>query len=435
MIRFRTLREILLLLVIATLLAPSAFAADAQLAKRVDGYLMPLVKSHDFNGVVLVARGNDVLVQKAYGQADFDLKVPLTTRSRLRIASITKVFTGAAIVILAERGKLAFTDPLSKFVPEFPNAEKIQIRHLLLHASGVGNPTSQSCSSATLDDLVVELAKKPLAFEPGTKGQYSNGGYALLAKVIEKASGKRWNEFLRDEIFRPLHLDDTLIDSETAVIPSRARAFVPGAGSDGVEHAKCSGAWAAIGSGALLSSAGDLHRLARAVRNETLFKRTTLEHPYGWGTRKYFDRAAIEQSGEINGSTSYLATYLHDDVYVVVLCNLQRGSLTDVGKGLAALLLGAEPPKLTPSPATVASTAEERKRWLGKFFSESQRYGVELMERNGALYLRFGNSPDTVFIASTGPSKAYNRQNSMVMELSDDGNTLLMNDNEFKRVP
>jgi CubicO group peptidase (beta-lactamase class C family) len=430
------MRKILPAVFAAALCVMSASAAGhAALDRRVEGYLAPLVKSHEFNGVVLIARGDRVLVRKTYGKADFDLDVPLTAGSRFRIASVTKSFTGAAIAMLAERGKLAFTDPLSKFLPDFPNAEKIHIRQLLLHSSGVGNPTSSSCSDATLETIVAELAKKPLAFEPGTKSRYSNGGYALLARVVEVVSGKKWDAFLRDEIFRPLHLDATAIDEEFQVMPGRVRAFVPGPGADGAEHAQCSGAWAAVGSGALVSSAGDLHRWARAVRNDTLFQRKQLEYPYGWGVRDYFKRNVIEQSGEINGSTSYLAAYLDEDLYVVVLSNFPHGSLTDIGKGLAALVLDAEPPKLTPSPAAVPWTPEERTRWLGKFFSETQGYGVELTERGGQLYLRFGNSPDTVFIASTGRSKAFDRQNSAAMELSDDGNTLTMFGASFKRVP
>ena len=144
-------------------------------------------------------------------------------------------------------------------------------------------------------------------------------------------------------------------------------------------------------------------------------------------------------SSEVNGSNSYLAAYPDDDLYVVALSNLQRGGLTDLGKGLAALALGADPPKLIPSPPSVPWTAEERKRRIGKFFSQSQGYGVELTERNDGIDLRWGNSPDTVFISSLGPSKAYNRQNAVSMELGD-ANTLVMRwsdgvPQEFKRTP
>jgi D-alanyl-D-alanine carboxypeptidase len=218
--------------VASILLAVRLSAADAPLPTKVDAYLAPLVASHDLNAVVLIARGDKPVVQRAYGMASFELGKPLDASSRFRIASITKTFTAAAIVILIERGKLSYDDRLSKFEPAFPNAEKITIRQLLLHRSGVPNPDLEPCSGATLNDVVANLAKKKLWFEPGTSGGYSNGGYAMLAHVIEKASGKPWETFLRDEIFTPLHLDATMRDAEELLVPGRASGYAAGPGGE-----------------------------------------------------------------------------------------------------------------------------------------------------------------------------------------------------------
>ncbi|HEX7681902.1 MAG TPA: serine hydrolase domain-containing protein [Thermoanaerobaculia bacterium] len=408
----------LLLLLNATSL-PAA-VSDSDLAKRVDAYLAPLAASHDFNGVVLIARGDKVLTEKSYGLADWELNVPITARSRFRIASITKTFTAAGITILAERGKLAYDDPLSKFIPEFPSAQKITIRELLGHSSGVADPKSLPCSDATLDDLVKEIAVQPLAFEPGTKSRYSNGGYTLLARVIEVASGMAWQDFLAKEVFAPLALSETTVDRRGPIIPMRAHSYVPGPGAAGLLNAPCEGAWAAIGGGAVIASAGNLHRWARAVRNETLFKRKALEYPYGWGVRKYYGRNVIEQSGILSGTSSYLAAYLDDDLYIVVLANMQSGALTSVGKGLAAIALGVEPPRVVPSPPAVASTPDERKRWLGHFMNPNIAT-VEIAEHDGALYLRWADSRDTVYLTATGPSTSYDRQDSIALELTSDG--------------
>src|SRR6185436_14396528 len=229
------------------LLASAASAPAADLAAKVDAYLGPLVRARDFNGVVLVAKGETPVVQKSYGMANFELGVPLTMRSRFRIASITKTFTAAAISILADRGKLSYADPLSKYIPDFPDGDKITIRHLLLHRSGVGDPELLSCSSATLDDIVTELAAKKVAFEPGTQSRYSNGGYALLARVIERASGQTWEDFLRQAIWTPLALADTRADGEASIVPRRVSGYVPGPGHSGFLNARCQGTWAAIG--------------------------------------------------------------------------------------------------------------------------------------------------------------------------------------------
>jgi CubicO group peptidase (beta-lactamase class C family) len=439
-VRFETLRIVCCISALLAI-AQSADGApnEARLAAKVEAYLAPLVAARDFGGVILIARGGKPIVQKALGLADLELNVPMATRSRFRIASITKTFTGAAVVMISERGKLSYDDPLSKYIPDFPNGDRIKIRHLLLHASGVDNPDSLPCSEATLDDLVAELARKPLNFEPGTKSRYSNGGYALLARVIERASGKSWQDFLRDEIFSPLSLTETAADRPGAIIPRRVPGYVPGPGETRLRNASCQGAWAAIGSGALISSTTDLHRWARAVRDQTLFKRGVLEHPYGWGVRKYFDRSAIEQSGILDGAMSYLAAYLDEDLYVVVLSNVQSGNLENIGKGLAALALGAEPPKLTLPPAAMTSTPEQRRRWLGRF-ANSNIGTFEIREKEADIYLRWTGAKDDRYLAMTGGSTLYDRQDGGALELTPDAAKILIRwgdspPQEFVRAP
>jgi CubicO group peptidase (beta-lactamase class C family) len=394
--------------------------AVTSLTPKLDAYLAPIVRSKDLNGVVLVAKGDKVLFEKAYGLANVELNAPLTARSRFRIASVTKTFTAAAISILAERGKLSYDDPLSKYIPDFPSGDKIEIRHLLGHASGVGESDSPPCSSATLDDLVREIASKKLAFEPGTKSRYSNAGYALLARVVERASGMTWAEFLEAEIMKPLSLSETRADTESSILPRRVSGYVPGPGASGVLNARCQGAWAAYGSGALVSSASDLYRWARAVRNETLFKRSKLEFPFGWGPRKYFDRAAIEQSGIMNGTSSYVAAYLDDDLYVVVLSNVQSGMLTAIGKGIAAVALGAEAPKLRPSPPIVDADHTEIPKWVGSY-TNAKIGSPQINESDGALTLRWCQKCDSVYLVPSAPMRMYDRQDSIALELLTDG--------------
>ena len=392
---------------------------EPSLSTRVERFFSPLVASRDFSGVVLVSRGDTVLVRQAYGMADFELGVPVTTGTRFRIASITKTFTGAAVAMLAEGGKLSLQDSLSKFLPDFPNGEKIQIRHLLLHESGVGNPDSEPCDAVTLEELVAQIAAKPLAFSPGTNSRYSNGGYALLARVIEKATGRRWEEFLREEIFRPLSLTATCVDDPEPLLPKRARGFAPGPREHDLINAPCSSAQGAIGSGALISTADDLMRWARAVRNERLFRRSALEHPYGWGVRSYDGRRAIEQSGIVKGAISYLAVYLDDDVTVVVLSNVQSGLGEQIGKAVGRLAFGLDPPRIDPSPAGQFSTARERYGWLGQY-RNANIGSFRLVDRNDALYQVWGDSRQGSYVRSTGPDSGFNAQDSAQMQAARD---------------
>jgi CubicO group peptidase (beta-lactamase class C family) len=415
--------------------ALSATSPKSPLAARVDNYLAPLVRSHEFSGVVLVTRGEETLLARAYGKANWELDARISTRTRFRIASITKTFTGAAVVMLAERGKLSLTDPLSKYLPAFPNADRIQLRHLLLHQSGVQNPDASGCDDVSIDDLVRELATKPLWFEPGKTSRYSNGGYVLLAKVIEITSGKSWEMFLQDEIFAPLALRSTLRDADEPIVLERAAGYIPGPSSLGIVNAPCTSAKADIGSGALLSTAEDLAIWARAVRNQRLFNRSALEHPYGWGARHYFDRDAIEQSGILNGTASYLAEYLKDDLSVVALSNVQSGALTDIGKGIAALAFGLTPAPLHSAPPAIASTAETRQPWIGRW--ENPSIGkFRLIERNGSLYQIWGDAPSGSYVSIIGAKTAFNTEESAAMEIAGDTLSIRWNGSppqEFKR--
>ncbi|HWA56577.1 MAG TPA: serine hydrolase domain-containing protein, partial [Gemmatimonadales bacterium] len=125
--------------------------APDHLRRRVDQYFAPIVANHDFAGTVLIARGNRILLERGYGSADPELSVATVVTNRYRIASVTKTFTAAAIAILAERGVLHLTDPLSRFLPSFPNGDSISIRQLLGHEAGLANPDYREGLQARID--------------------------------------------------------------------------------------------------------------------------------------------------------------------------------------------------------------------------------------------------------------------------------------------
>ena len=114
-------------------------APDAALAARIDAYIRPFVEGENFPGAILVARGDDILFSKAYGMANYELKVPNTPRHRFHLASLTKMFTAAAVLLLEEQGKLSTSDTVAKFLPDYPNGGKIRLEHLLAHTAGVPN--------------------------------------------------------------------------------------------------------------------------------------------------------------------------------------------------------------------------------------------------------------------------------------------------------
>ena len=394
--------------------------APSTLAAEIDAYFAPVVRSRDFAGAVLVARGDRVLFEKGYGMANAEMDVPNTPATMFRIASITKTFTAAAIVMLVERGAVRYADTLSKYLPDFPNGNRITIRHLLLHQSGVQNPSyEQITARLSLAQLIDQFRNKPLQFQPGTRSQYSNAGYILLAAVIEKASGMPYAEFIRRNITEPLGLRSTMPDVQEAVLPGRANGYVPGPPPNGLENVVWYDMSSMVGSGVLLSSVRDLHRWARAVHREVLYRRTALEYPYGWGQRKYFGRDLIEQSGQLDGFTSYLGVYLADSTYVVCLTNIEAGLNDRCGKDLAAIAFGQphEPPLPTPTPVapatvTVADSGQYSADGIGTF-----RLSVD----DGRVYVRWMTARTSHYASPFGRDSLVVRADRSVIVVERDG--------------
>ena len=221
-------------LVIFLILASAATAEDGPLNSRVDAYIQPYVATNNFSGVVLIARDGRVLVNRAYGKADRERDIANQLNTRFHIASVSKSFTAAAILLLEQRGHLTVNDPLSKFIPDYPDGNKITVHELLSHRSGIVNAnnlpeyTQKSKSRISLNDVIAMFENKPLAFDPGSKFQYSNSNYNLLAYIIEKVSGETYGDFLQKNIFKPLDMRDTADDTGAdKLTANQASGYVP----------------------------------------------------------------------------------------------------------------------------------------------------------------------------------------------------------------
>jgi D-alanyl-D-alanine carboxypeptidase len=222
--------------------------------------------------VVQVSRGNRVVLSKAYGWADIANQRALSSSNVFRIASVTKQFTAAAVLRLAELGKLRIADPLSKYVPEFPApGGRVTVAQLLSHTSGIPSHTdlpwfaTHRQDSITAPDLVALIGKEPLSFEPGTQFKYSNSGYWLLGLVIERASGEPYANFLQSAVFSRSGLTQTRYCPDTQDYPAAAIGYELIDGRLALApHISMSMPFAA---GSLCSTVGDLVRWSRALRS------------------------------------------------------------------------------------------------------------------------------------------------------------------------
>jgi len=329
------------------------FSQDIQ--SRVDEYIGAYMKMGNFSGSVLIAKDDRVLVNKAYGMADYEHEILITRHTKFQIGSMAKQFTAMAIMILQERGMLSVNDPLSKYISHFPNGERITIHHLLTHTSGVPAlediPDFKKITKikTPLEETIETLKKKEILFAPGEEYQYSNSGYMLLGYIIEKASGGSYGNFLKDNIFDPLDMKDSGFDDPITLVKHRADGYAPN-GRDGLANADYFDLTSIRGAGTLYSTVEDLHKWDRSLYTEKLINKRSMEtiftpppkrhYGYGWVISKRFDHKMIWHDGNSSGFQAYIARFVDDDACLIVLSNFIHTPMVKIRKDLAAILFG-----------------------------------------------------------------------------------------------
>ena len=338
---------------------PPTIAEDRQLEAKVDAYSTHIA-NRDFSGTVLIAHGDTIQLGKAYGMANYELNVANTLDTKFRIASVTKTFTAAAVIMLRERGALGLDDPLRKYIPDYPKGEKISVELLLRHRGDPRAGRPRDATGSPLHRGRHRAAQAPAArLRAGHRRPIQRLG--LQAAVLHRAAGLRpvLRRFPQACVFQPLLMADTGEDRDEPILPNRASGYLPGPGRIGLKNAYWIDLSSSIGSGSLYSTAKDLHRWGQAVSSERLFRWKALPYPFGWGKRSYFGHTLIEQSGVEEGFCSYLAVSPEDGLVVVCLSNVQAGAFQQFGKDLVALALGKDcetaaihrvvaPPRLLP---------------------------------------------------------------------------------------
>jgi CubicO group peptidase (beta-lactamase class C family) len=349
-------------------------APDAKLAAKIDSYIRPFAESNNFPGAILVARGDNILFSKAYGMANYELRVANTPRHRFHLASLTKMFTAAAVLLLEERGKLRTSDTVAKFLPDYPNGGKVRLEHLLTHTAGVPNADFSEGENRvryTTEQLVNKFKTRPLDFEPGSRTRYSNSNYNLLAWIIEKVSGQNYGDFLKANIFDRLEMKSTLHDGDaSALIEDRASGTVPN-GLNGMKNAPWVDWSSKTGSGSLVSTTEDLARFVRAEFGGTLLQPESLARvlqkrpgfPYGWSQDELFGRKQMAVGGRSPGFVTAVQYYPEDDTTIIVLTNSYSSMAQDPIVGDIAALVYDQPTRsgpvapLKPAPGQFAGIA------------------------------------------------------------------------------
>lgn len=353
--------------------------------------------------VVLVARKGEVIYRKAFGMANLELKVKMVPENVFRIASLTKQFTAVAILQLHEKGLLNIEDDIKKYIPDFPSKEKVTIANLTSHTSGIKNiyeaiiPNGTTRKSSTPEELVGLIKTFPLDFKPGEAYHYSNSGYVLLGFIIEKVSGKSYEQYIIDNIFNPLKMDHAYYDHLATVVPGRASGYTMS--TNGFANADFLDQSFPYAAGALMMSVDDMYKWNKGLYTYAIIKKETLEkaftpftlsnghqssYSFGWGIAPFMGSPSRQHAGGIEGFSTSMIYLPVEDVFAVAFSNLERTDITSPTLLVAAQAAG----KL----ALAAVPEKVSNRYLGTYqFPDGHE--VTVYKENGEFFLKDTNSP------------------------------------------
>lgn len=383
------------------LLLCSVCSLQAQdLEQRIDQLLSAQYPADQPGITALVAKDGKVLYRKAFGLANMELEVPMKPENIFEIGSITKQFTAVSILMLEEAGKLSVNDPLSKYIPDYPQGDQIKIHHLLNHTSGIKSYTnmpsfmSQARTDLTPIELIAVFKDQPMEFQPGEQYAYNNSAYILLGYIIEEVSGSTYEDFVETRIFKNLGMNNSMYGHKAELIKNRAFGYQPSeAGYNNAEYLSMTLPYAA---GSLMSCVDDMLLWEQAIHKNTLISEASkkkaftnykltngndIYYGYGWSVDEIHGVPTIEHGGGIFGYTTYAVYVPSEDLYAVVLHNGNGNSPTDITVKVTAEALE----KPFPSQSKINLTAEQMKQWVGTYEFENDvvRY---ITFADGALY-------------------------------------------------
>lgn len=311
------------------------FGQTPSMNQEVDSYL----DEKDFQGTVLIAKEGQILFSKGYRLANAEHQIPNTPKTVFRLGSITKQFTAVAILQLQEQGKLNVKDPISKYLPDYPQGDKIKIHHLLTHTSGIPSITDFPNLSeierqpSTPDRVMAYFKDLPLEFTPGAECKYSDSGYIVLGAVIEAVTDASYEKYVQDNFFSPLGMKATYFDHNQRVIPNRASGY--GLDAKGtVVNAEFIEMSFPHGAGSLSSTVEDLYIWDRALKEDKLLSKEARKelfrvqafsenHQIAYGYGLFIDdkKHIIGHMGSIEGFRSALYRHLDGDITLIILSN------------------------------------------------------------------------------------------------------------------
>jgi CubicO group peptidase (beta-lactamase class C family) len=334
------------------LLAALFFASPA-LADQVDDYIKSQMEEHRIPGIALrIIQDGKVAKTTTYGLANLELNVPVKTETVFEIGSITKQFTAAAILLLAQDGKLSVDDPISRHLKNTPEAwTNITIRHLLSHTSGIKSYTGltgfELTRHLTQEQFIRAIGEHPLEFQPGESWKYCNTGFNLLGYIIENVSGKNYWGFMNDRIFRPLEMTATRDRRPGDVIPNRAAGYEQ---TNQIWINRDYDLTDVFAAGAIVSNIGDLTKWNAALdcdailnghSRELMWTPTKLnngkatKYGLGWFIESVEGHKNIGHGGSTSGYSASIQRFPDDKLAAILLSNTDEQIATTLARHVA----------------------------------------------------------------------------------------------------
>ena len=373
------------------------------LEAEADHLLQPFVKEDLISGSILIAKGNKIVLTKGYGFADKEKGILNTPETKFRICSMTKMITGIAVLILQERRMLDIQDPISKYIKGIQNGNNITLFHLLTHTSGIpGYDLDRTRETPVELETIIGWIReiKPIS-NPGDEFIYSNSGFVLLSEVIQKVSGLPYEDFVRENIFKPCSMKNSGLFSRAKSISRMALGYTkkPYGPTIPAKNAPSGGK----GAGDLYTTVLDLHRLGRTILKGDLLSTETWNQAFqpfkkGWGLACRVEpiegQNQVHHGGGADGFMSEFRVLRDAGIIVITLCNhdylLTKAVLEPA---LVKIALGKQ---WKPLYKDHASFLETFKQFLGEYpidDGESWKSSFRLTMDNNHIYFQEKDKP------------------------------------------
>lgn len=385
------------------LILSNQYSDSHSMTEKFDEYLERHQSNKELNGNVLITKGDSVIFSKSYGYSNKEKQSKNKASTKFLIGSITKPFTALAVLLLEQDGKIDLDSKLSEYFPDFKSSDKITIKQLLNHTSGLADYKSiddwyedSQSDKTTPYTTIKKMNGKPLLFEPGTNFRYSNVGYILLGLIIEKVSGVSFSEFVEDRILSPLKLENTGIIENNSVVTNLAEGYTT-TPRESIE-AEYINYNQPFSSGNMYSTTEDLLKFTKAIMNSELIPAAKTKeifesgkyYGYGWGIRIFDGIKAYGHYGGMNGFVGAITYIPNGDYFICILTNNDNTPKVRITNDLVSILFNKD--VTLPVKTDLISISDDLKNQvIGKYKIKDNHF-LSIFENEGKLYLQEGNN-------------------------------------------